>query len=57
MNMQRWIKRHRVTVTDQSGFVYGPFIRVEKLQELLKTHDVVRKKSPAEQPHSPPRKR
>lgn len=57
MNVDRWIKKHGDTYVITSGFVTGPMIRVKDLRELLRTHDVVPKKSPAEQPHSPPKAR
>jgi len=50
MNMQRWIKKHSTSVSDKSGFVIGPFIRVVDLQHLMKTHDVVPKISPVMHP-------
>jgi len=41
MNIDHWIKKHSTTVSDKSGFVIGPFIRVVDLQHLMKTHAVV----------------
>ena len=45
MNICRWIKRHRVTHSDKSGFVFGPYVRVSELEELLKTHAIVPRKA------------
>lgn len=53
MNMQRWIDKHSTTVSDKSGFVIGPFVRVGDLQHLLKSHDVVPKVSRRPHPQCP----
>ena len=45
MNIERWIKKNSISHEDRSGFVIGPFIRVQDLRALLKTHTIIPKNS------------